>query len=149
MRRLPIAACTLTTLALVLAGCSSGSESEPESSTATHLSGMQQYESIDDLAGDLRNGGMDCTPSIDSNQRFATQAGRCFVDGLELVLGIYAQESQISEQKAFTNDFSRMLGQPSYLVIGANWTVNCSSDQQCGTRVQSAIGGQVWESSTR
>lgn len=129
-------------VAIVGTSCSSnGGEDAP-----SKLTGTQEYSSVDEIGNDLRARAIDCTPQQDAKSTAFTTAGRCTVDGQEIVLGIFTNDSQLSEFKSNINFVATTLGEESYLVVGSNWVANCSSDQSCADRIQSQLGGQVWVS---
>lgn len=136
-----VAASAACVLVAGLAACGSDEPDGPEV-----LAGTQEYASVDELGGDLRERGIDCTPTIDQRSAAFTNAGRCTPDslGTEMVMGIFTSEDQLDDYKGTLKFVASTLDETGYMVVGSNWIVNCSGDQACAETVSGALGGMTW-----
>ncbi|MFI8694789.1 hypothetical protein [Dietzia maris] len=132
----------------ILAGCGSGEE---ENQPKFPLSGLQDYDTPDQIASDLNEGGFDC-------QRFerktgsmnATSSGNCWWPGgggkeQEIILMIFNSDSNKEEQANLYRSIGEVFGEEvgDYgLVEGGNWMVNCGNREACDG-VANALGGRI------
>lgn len=122
--------------ALLAAGCGDG-DTEPDK-----LNGLQEYPSAQALADDLTKHGHTCEFKQTAGGMNTVDSGTCVIDGKEMVLGIYASQSQIDKQIAFIES---VLGQSKMdygMLAGKNWTVNCGSRDAC-MKLEAGMGGSV------
>ncbi len=82
-------------LVLLLSGCGNGEEE------FTARPGAQQYGSAKEIADDLAAAGITCESfARDASTEYSADAGRCYVDGREVVLSTFASESRQEENIA-------------------------------------------------
>lgn len=125
---------------VVLSGCASGEPDEPE---FTPRSGTQSYDSVQALSDDLAAGGYDCGDvAIDTNSKFAAQAGRCSLWDSEIVLSIFSATTDRDSQVEATTVLLRDAGLEFGSLIGGNWIVNCGTESRC-VELKGVLGGKI------
>ncbi|OBF98462.1 hypothetical protein A5790_03040 [Mycobacterium sp. 852002-51152_SCH6134967] len=72
----------------------------------------------------------------------SVDAGNCYIDGTEMVLAIYADQSKIDEQIDFIVEVLGGNNMEYGMLAGKNWTVNCGSRAAC-QELQDDLGGSI------
>ncbi|MGB5151173.1 MAG: hypothetical protein WBN99_14770 [Mycobacterium sp.] len=145
-----LAACGSNTSApaTVTVTASSAQESAATNSTApsesaapTKLSGLQEYASAQALADDLTKYGHTCNFTPTTGAQNAVDSGNCYVNGTQMILGIYADQSKIDAQITFVEDVLGNNNVDYGMLAGKNWTINCGSRAACED-IQADLGGR-------
>jgi hypothetical protein len=134
----------VATATLTACGASQTSSSETASSTQpTKLSGLQEYQSIQEVADDLTRHGHACTDVTPERGAYyyPVEGGRCTIDGKVMLIAIYTSESQVDAQLATFEEF-REAGLEYGFLAGKNWTVNCGARAEC-EKLQRDLGGRI------
>jgi hypothetical protein len=121
---------------LALAACGSS-----QSSTPSKESGLQEYQSSQALADDLTKHGHTCNMAPEGGSNYAVDGGKCTIDGTEMILGIYASQSQIDAQLSLSGIFESAHLDYGWLA-GKNWVINCESRAAC-EKIGADLGGSV------
>lgn len=137
----------IATVTLVVAACGSQSSNPatvtvtPSSTQPTKLSGLQEYPSAQALADDLTKHGHTCSMTPMRGGMYDVDGGKCYIDGKETILGIYASQSQIDAQLG-VNDLFKQFNLDYGWLAGKNWAINCGSRAAC-EKIQADLGGSV------
>src|SRR6516225_10478139 len=133
--------------ALALAACGSHSSNREKvtvtasSAPPTKLSGLQEYPSAQALADDLTKRGHTCNMTQMSGRTYAVDGGKCYIDGTEMILGVYASQSEIDAQLSISGAFENAQLDYGWLA-GKNWTIDCHSRSAC-QKIQADLGGSI------
>ncbi|WP_156452443.1 hypothetical protein [Mycobacterium gordonae] len=136
---------------LAVAACGSSQSSSPATVTVTSnstqptvakRSGTQEYQSVRELAEDLVKHGYTCDLQEMGGGRFSLDGGQCAVGGENMILGIYASQSQIDAQVRMANGVMESLGLDYGWLTGKNWAINCSGRVWC-EYVAAGLGGSI------
>lgn len=135
----------LATATLALAACGSSqttSPAKPSSAEPTKESGLQEYPSAQALADDLTKHGHTCNMTPTGGSLYSVDGGKCTLDGKEIVLGIYTNQSQINANLAAVNGTFARFGLDYGWLTGKNWAINCGSRAAC-EKIGADLGGSV------
>ncbi|MGR6028938.1 hypothetical protein ACS7JX_18820 [Rhodococcus erythropolis] len=126
---------------LLAAGCSSGDAEDFKA-----RSGTQQYDSAQAIADDLTAAGITCENfTKDKSTRYSTDAGRCTIDGHEMVLSIFTSDDLQEENIAsFVGAFEPVKMEYG-LLVGSKWMINCGDTKATNicTDVKAQLGGRI------
>ncbi|MGY4646429.1 hypothetical protein [Mycobacterium sp. URHB0021] len=114
----------------------------------TKLSGLQAYQSVQELADDLTRHGHTCTDvTPEKAAYYPVDIGKCTIDGKVILLSIYASEAQVDAQlKEF--DLLQPAGVEYGELAGKNWSLNCQTRSYC-EKLQGDMGGRIVASAPR
>jgi hypothetical protein len=137
----------LAVTALLCALCGSHSSNQatvtvtPSSAQPSKESGLQEYQSAQQLADDLTRHGHPCNMIPQGGSFYAVDGGKCYIDGKETLLGIYASQSQIDQQLGI-NELLAKAGLDYGWLTGKNWAINCGSRDAC-EKIAADLGGSI------
>lgn len=126
---------------LLAAGCSSGDAEDFKA-----RSGTQQYDSAQAIADDLAAAGITCENfTKDKSTRYSTDAGRCTIDGHEIVLSIFTSDELQEENIANLVGTFEPVEIEYGLLIGSKWMINCGDTKATNicTDVKAQLGGRI------
>lgn len=126
---------------LLASGCSSG---DTEGFKA--LSGAQQYDSAQAIADDLAAAEITCENfTKDKSTRYSTDAGRCTIDGHEIVLSIFTSDDLQEENIANLVGTFEPVKIEYGLLVGSKWMINCGDTKATNicTDVKAQLGGRI------
>lgn len=127
-------------LVLVLAGCVNGEDE------FNARSGAQQYHSAKEIADDLAVAGFDCERFVrDASTEYSVDAGRCYVEGREVVLSIFASDSRQEENIASLVGTFEQIGLQYGFLVGSKWMINCgdtTATRLC-SEMKIQLGGRI------
>lgn len=129
-------------MAATLVGCGTSGESQYP------LSGLQEYETPDEMAADLNAGGFDCE-GYERTSGFvnAASSGECWHprsgdEDLQTILMIFNTEADQRNQVEIYREMAELLSDmETGFVEGGNWMVNCGDHTSCA-EVQEILGGR-------
>lgn len=134
----------------VLTACG-GAEGEAASQPEFPLSGLQEYETPDQIASDLTEGGFACERfERQTGSMNAASSGNCWWSGgagseQEIILMIFNSDANKEEQADLLRDMGAVFGIEDWeygFVEGGNWMVNCGNRDACDG-VAGALGGRM------
>jgi hypothetical protein len=133
-------AAAAVSVVLLLSGCGNGEE-EFKARTGT-----QQYDSAKEIADDLAAAGITCESfAQDASTEYSTDAGRCYVDGREIVLSTFASDSRQEENIASLAGTFEQIGLQYGFLVGSKWMINCgdtTATRMC-SEMKMQLGGRI------
>lgn len=128
----------------VLAGCGSsdGGETKPK----FPLSGLQDYENPDQIAADLKEGGLPCGRfEQSSGSRYAAGSADCWISDSgeeeQIILMTFSSETNKDSQVQTYRQIGSIIKSYAF-VEGGNWLVNCNMTNLCD-KIQGILGGRL------
>ncbi|MDV6277635.1 hypothetical protein R3Q06_29515 [Rhodococcus erythropolis] len=106
----------------------------------------QQYESVEAIADDLAAAGIACGGlTRDASTTYSTDAGRCFIDGREIVLSTFASDSRQEENIARLAGPFESIGLEYGFPVGSKWMINCgdTNTKNICTDMKAQLGGRI------
>jgi hypothetical protein len=138
----PVAGTAQTAVSTAAATSTSIVTSSPASSTS-NASGLQTYESTQEIVDSLEAGGVKCTGlKNDDAPSIAVQQSRCKYLGKEIVVAIYTSTQERIQAVDTITELLASAGIDYGVVSGGNWMVNCGNTMTCST-FRTPLGGKV------
>jgi hypothetical protein len=132
----------LTAAVLTLAACGpsqSSTPAKPSSAQPTKESGLQEYQSAQQLADDLTKYGHTCVLTPTQND-FAADAGECTTDVGPLALSVYYRQDRLHEQLHLVAEVNR--NKDYGWLVGTNWSIDCGS-RATAEKIHAEMGGSI------
>jgi hypothetical protein len=134
---------------MILAAFAGAQSSSPETVSVTSRSaepttppGLQEYQTIQELADDLTRHGHTCDVTPMGWVNHNVTRGKCTVDGIVVLLSLFTSQSEIDAQLAEFESLFEAIGLDFGFLVGKNWTINCRSRTPC-EKLHEDLGGSV------